>query len=138
MILYIEHTQFGTHIYQSKHIITQEKNALSVIKEMCISHLFTYDGYLKACKKVFHLTQLVPVYVSEEIMMMPTGRVRDYETIWINLAAVIDAEPFLEKTRLTFNNQATIVINISYNKYLRAKHVLNKIRNTKVKHFHLQ
>lgn len=138
MILYIKQTEQGTKIYQKKHTLTVQKTSLSMIKDLCMSHLFTYEGYLKACKRIFHVTQLVPVYLSEDIMMIPSGRVRDYETIWINAAAVIDAEDYNNQTRLTFINQEKLIIHMSFYKYLRAKHVLKKIRNTKVKHFHLQ
>ncbi|PKK94264.1 MAG: hypothetical protein CVV61_00510 [Tenericutes bacterium HGW-Tenericutes-6] len=138
MILYLKQTNLGTEIYQKTQKMITSKSPLSVIKALCIAHLCTYEGYIKSVQSLFHIKQLIPVYLSDDLMLIPTGRVRDYLTIWVNVSEVIDIKPLEHKTMLTFSNQENLVILMSLRKYLRAKHVLEKIRNTKVKHFHLQ
>lgn len=48
MIEYIKHEHHNTHIYQSDKIDIVSESAFSVIKKLCLDHLVTYEGYVKA------------------------------------------------------------------------------------------
>ncbi|MDO9629276.1 MAG: competence protein ComK, partial [Acholeplasmataceae bacterium] len=111
-------------------------SSLSYIKRLCVDHLFTYEGYLKAVKKKFDMSYKIPLYISDTIQLIPTKRTRDYENIWINYASIFRIEVDQQIQKITFYSGNTIHINSS-NKTLKQQiKYLEQIRNTKVKHFH--
>lgn len=136
MIEYIINNAKGSLIYQSHSMKQSNKTNLSIIKEICISSLFTYEGYLKAVQTKFGKSYRIPVYINEEQMYMPTKRTRDYDNIWINYSALIDVVSLGDHVEVTFESQRKLCINISLKSLQRQIMYLEAIRNAKVKHFH--
>ncbi|MCF7929969.1 MAG: competence protein ComK [Acholeplasmataceae bacterium] len=136
MIEYIVNHRNGSLIYQSDAIQQSNKTNLSVIKKLCLSALFTYDGYLKAVQNKFGKSYLIPVYINEEQMFIPIKRTRDYENIWINYAALIDVVSYHDYVKIIFESKRILNINISLKSLQKQIKYLEAIRNAKVKHFH--
>lgn len=137
MIKYIINNAFGSTIYKTSGNSLSKKSNLSIIKDLCIKHLFTYEGYLKACKKIFNKTQLVPVYISPYLQFLPTKRVRDYENIWINFSAIKTYKKYENnKTKLIFKDNKFLIINMRYHLFEKNILFLEKLKKYKVKPFH--
>jgi len=112
------------------------KNNLSLIKQMCLDALFSYEGYLKAFQKKFGKVYRIPIYIDEEHMFIPIKRTRDFDNIWINYAAIHDINHGGNKIELIFESKQNLHINISFKSLKRQIMYLEAIQNTKVKHFH--
>jgi len=138
MIEYIINTQNGSEIYQTFDTSSSKQTALSYIKTLCIQACFTFEGYLKAVKKVHQMSYKIPLYINEEVMLIPIGRYKDYETVWINYPAIKEITPFKEGLKVTFYSSIDIYLKISLNQMKKQIKHLHLIRNTKVKHFHMR
>ena len=136
MIEYMKHCQEGTLVYydHGKEIIKHRMPWM--INQWCYLHLFSYEGYLKAVKFLLGYSHSVPLYMSEKMMLIPLGRIRDYDMVWINHAAV--KRFYVENDHLSihFASGNTFEIKRPQKSYELQVMKLEKIRNTKVKHFH--
>ncbi|MBE0701215.1 MAG: competence protein ComK, partial [Acholeplasmataceae bacterium] len=88
MIEYIINNHLGSMVYQEDQTVQHAKRNLCLIKSMCIEHFFTLEGYCYAVKKKLRFSYRVPLYLDEDHQFLPTQRLRDYENIWINHAAI--------------------------------------------------
>jgi competence transcription factor ComK len=136
MILYIENTAEGSILYQEETIIKLTMSNLSYIKKKCLESLFTYEGYLKAVQKKIGLKYKVPVYIDDVTRMIPTKRVRDYDNIWINHAAIRELVEGIDGTDIYFYGNRQIHLKNSYKTLKNQIDELERIRFIKVKHFH--
>jgi len=136
MIEYIINNSKGSLVYQTDSVVQSNKNNLSVIKQISIEALFSYEGYLKAFQKKFGKIYRIPVYIDEEHMFIPIKRTRDFDNIWINFAAIHDINHSNGKIEVIFESKRNLHINISFKSLKRQINYLEAIQNTKVKHFH--
>jgi len=136
MIQYIENTAEGSILYQEGTTIKLTMSNLSFIKKKCLESLFTYEGYLKAVQKKIGIRYKVPVYIDDVTWMIPTKRVRDYDNIWINYAAIREVEEGIEGLDIYFYGDRKIHLKNSYQTLKKQIDELDRIRLIKVKHFH--
>lgn len=89
----------------------KEQNAFQVLKYVCIRCGSSYEGRRDAAKKLLHITQKVPILVSERerTLLFPTKRIKDPDCIWINYATVVYTSRFQTGTRIVFRNGKSIV-----------------------------
>ncbi len=136
MIEYMQHCPEGTLIYHNhgKQII---KHSMPwIIEQWCLRHLFSYAGYLKAVKQNFGYSYGVPLYLCDEMMLIPVGRIRDYEMMWINQASIKCVYTENRRFYIHFISESILEVNMTQTHYEIMVKKLGKIRNTKVKHFH--
>lgn len=117
MIKYIINNAYGSTIYQYDKTTQSSANNLSIIKKLCLKHLFTYDGYLKAVQKTFNKFHQLPVYLNDNMIFIPIKRVRDYDNIWINYAQVISSQKQNNKTLIIFKNYSQLEIDLKYRQW---------------------
>lgn len=136
MIEYIKHEKNQTIIYQDGKMTIMNQSVLYVIHQLCIEHLTTYEGYVKAVQSKYHRHHLIPVVLSSDLMLIPMMRIRTYENIWVNSAAIQSIHSTNHGVIITFFglNQLQINKNLSY--FKKAINFVNMIKNEKVKHFH--
>lgn len=137
MIEYVINTASGCIIYQNQQEVEIRKPALSFIKSLCMKHQFTFEGYLKAIKKETHLKYKIPLYIHDTLMLIPIGRYKDYDTIWINTPSIKSVGVNQNTLQVTFFNSPTLELKITLNQLKQLMKHLDWIRNTKVKHFHI-
>lgn len=136
MIEYIKHEHHNTHIYQSDKIDIVSESAFSVIKKLCLDHLVTYEGYVKAIQVKYQKKQLIPLVLSDEISLIPLLRVRDYENIWVNSVEIKALKVKTSGFSITFMSGNTLEVSKSITGFKNALNLANMIKNEKVKHFH--
>ena len=119
MIEYITHHTCGSARFDTDHIIYDKKNTLSIVKSLCLNHKFTYGGYIKAIKHTYGFGYKIPVVLSDELCLIPSGRARDYDTVWINMYAVHDIHPHEDGVIITFSSGRTLYLKISLNTFKR-------------------
>ena len=108
------------------------------IKRRCLSHLKTYEGYIKAVQANFSFKYQIPVLLSESEQYIPTKRIKDYDHIWINAAAVKCYAFNGKQTTFIFYSGNKISISISKSTVNRLLVCLKQIDNFQVKPFHLE
>lgn len=136
MIEYIKHEHHNTHIYQSDKIDIVSESVFSVIKKLCLDHLVTYEGYVKAIQVKYQKKQLIPLVLSDEISLIPLLRVRDYENIWVNSVEIKALKVKKSGFSITFMSGNTLEVSKSITGFKNALKLANMIKNEKVKHFH--
>lgn len=136
MIEWITNEKNKAVIYQTEQTIKRNVSNLTVIKQLCISHLFTYDGYLKATKKVFDYHYRIPLYISDDIQLIATRRVRDYENIWINYASIVNVTYDKNRINITFTSYRKLTISMTPYAWKQQINRLNEIKLYISKHFH--
>ncbi len=135
MIEYIVNNAFGCLVYQEDEIVQMKKTNLSFIKELCLDNMFSYSGYLKAVKKKINISYKTPVYIDDLNRFIPTRRVRDYENIWVNCAAVKNVSRSEGGVRIRFFSDKEKTVNISFNSFIKQMKQLEVIRKVKVNTF---
>lgn len=133
---YITNHAYGCMLYKKDFNEVIKMSSISYIKHLCESHLFTYQGYLKACRKKFDLKYKIPLYICEMIQLIPTKSYRTYDVIWINYAYIMQYEAINDKVRVYFFDGSHLITDISYQTLKNQIIRLNQIREVKVKHFH--
>ncbi|MBN2299672.1 MAG: competence protein ComK [Acholeplasmataceae bacterium] len=136
MIEYIKNDAYGCYVFQNGKSIHNKSSNLSYIKKLCYGALFTYEGYLKAVQINHGKSYKIPLYIDDDIMLIPSGRARDFENIWINYAAIKQIIDMNQSIEVVFNSNSKLMLNISINAFKRQISYLRLIRNEKVKHFH--
>ncbi|BCR36570.1 competence protein ComK [Mariniplasma anaerobium] len=133
---YMINTSNGCQIYQKNQIIKKNMNTLTYVKKLCLNHLFTYQGYIDACRKVLNLKYKIPLYITDHIQLIPIKSIRDYDNVWINYAYVMSYRDYEGGLIVFFYDGTQIVANISIKTFRTQIERLNAIRDVKVKHFH--
>lgn len=131
----MHHAQ-GLLIYQNDGYFNYSMSALRFIKQRCEQAYFTYEGYIKACKRQLNRSYRIPVVIDDETMLIPLGNVKAYETIWINYPAIKEIKTGVFGIHLLFISGRELIIDIHQMRLQRQIDDLIEIRNTKVKHFH--
>jgi len=136
MIEYLVNNAFGCLIYKNGKAIQYKGTNLSYIKKICLEHLFTFDGYMKAVQKQYGKRYRIPLFVDELHMFIPIKRIRDYDNIWINFTAVAEFKELEQTIEVIFQSQQKLQLNISMKSLRKQINHLEAIHNVKVKHFH--
>ncbi len=136
MIEYVTNHPQGTIIYQTDIVKIEKKGLLHTMNLWCMKQLFTYEGYRKAVQHELHFNHLIPLYLSEDLQLIPIKRYRDYDNLYVNTKAVEHVEVHEDQLCLTFISERKIYIKMSLYRYNKLIEKLLIIRNTKVKHFH--
>ena len=133
---YIVNSMYGCDIYQEQTKSSYNASSISYIKLLCHEHLFTLEGYLKACKKIFKLKYKIPLYITENIQFIPTKSMRHIDVIWINYAQIKHFMSKKEGILIVFKDETEICIEMSKKAWIKQISKLDMIKSYKVKHFH--
>lgn len=131
MMNYLCNCSTGTAIYQNQTVKYVNHSNLFFVKQLCMQHLFSFEGYLKAIKQQFKKTYRIPIYFNNRLMLIPTQRYRDYDNIWINYAAIKNYWQTANTLTIEFDNLETVDINIKLKSFKRQIDLLSKIKKYK-------
>ncbi|AUD63549.1 hypothetical protein BK010_08580 [Tenericutes bacterium MO-XQ] len=133
---YIVNSKYGCDIYQEKTKYTHKASSISYIKLLCISYLFTLEGYLTACRKVFDYKYKIPVYIADHLQFIPTKSIKQMDVIWINYAEIKRFIVENDMILMIFHDESQIHIKMTEKAWLKQIRRLDMIKSYKVKHFH--
>jgi len=136
MIEYLMHHPDGLILYQTDNVQRLPMTTQRYIKKLCEQALFSYEGYVKACQKQTGKSYKIPVVIDLDTMLIPSGGIRVYETVWINYQAIQESKALDQGMMLTFISGRQLLLEMNRTQWMRQVEVLMEIRNTKVKHFH--
>jgi competence transcription factor ComK len=135
MIEYIENHPLGSTIFYIDDIKQSTHRAQYHIECLCKQALFTYEGYIKALKKVINVSYQIPVFIDQLHGFIPISRVRDYENKWINWFAVSKINEHFNELELQFISGRRLYINYSMKRLKKRIDLLMKIKSMKVNIF---
>jgi len=137
MIEYIKHQQLSTIIYQTKRDEIINKSSISVIHDLCMKHLFSYEGYKKAIKKQLGFQYKIPIYINYHIQLIPTERVKNYENIWLNYYLISEINNLGIKSEVIFYSGRKLIVETKYHILMKQIKRLEQIILYASKHFHV-
>jgi competence transcription factor ComK len=136
LIEYIKHHQLLTYVYKNNETEIINKPVISYIKSLCYKHLFNYEGYKDAIKRVFGFKYKIPLYIDESLQLIPIERVRNYENIWVNFKAIDEIKVKEDTLEIYFYSHQKITIKSKMKTMKNQIKRLEQIRIYVSKHFH--
>ena len=133
---YIVNSAYGCDIFQENKKHTFKSSSISYIKLLCIEHLFSFDGYLKACREIFKFKYKIPLYITENLQFIPTKSFKDMDVIWINYAQINHFIFKKQEILLVFYDETELCVKMSEKAWIKQIRRLDMIKSYKVKHFH--
>lgn len=100
-------------------IIEYNDKPFKVISLWCLMNGSTIEGRIDAIKKQLNISQKCPIYISAHCILIPSTSTNNNECIYINYHNIFDIKKADNKTKVTYINGRTDIIDISY-------HVMNK------------
>jgi competence transcription factor ComK len=136
MIEYIIQTPHGTKIYQTNGETEISHRSIYIVKQLCEKALFSYEGYIKAVKKIISRKYKIPVVIDQFTKLIPTKNTKSYDNVWLNYEAIQNIKKNKDHLEILFHSGKKIYINISFLTIKGQIDDLIRITNSKVKHFH--
>jgi hypothetical protein len=136
MMTMIQSDPLGTLLISTEGETIIKKPVLSVVKDFCRDALFTHEGYVKAVKSSFGFKYQIPLYINDRIALIPLGRIKNHETVWINVPAITSINQTKTGSLITMLGNQRYESSLSLTQIERRIHALMTIRDAKVKHFH--
>ncbi|MBR2138829.1 MAG: competence protein ComK [Bacilli bacterium] len=90
-----------------------------VINKACLKHLTTLDGRLEAIKKGYKIYKLIPIYISNNLILQPLYSNRNWNQIYVNICNIKKIIKVNDLVVITFINDISINIDISYERFKR-------------------
>ncbi|MFA5719521.1 MAG: competence protein ComK [Acholeplasmataceae bacterium] len=118
-MLYIHHLKGYSEIVYKDYERIVDKSNITIIKKLCKAHLFNYDYRIKYTKEIFNIRTRIPIYISENLIFIPTKSPRNYDNVWVNYANINHISKINGKTKVVFNNLKEIMVDISYDSLLK-------------------
>lgn len=128
-MLYIYNDGNISKIVCNDKIQKAEKPAFSIVKGLSERELFSYESRVKYTKKILNIKTKIPVYINEEILLMPTKAPKRHDTYWINYFEVFSHQKFFNNTIILFTNLKELEIDITNNSFSKMMEKGEKIIN---------
>lgn len=114
-MLYIYNNYNLSEIVYKDNVKQATKSLITIVKALCERELFSYESRIKLTKKHLSIKSKIPIYINEQILLMPSHSPKNYNNRWINYYEVFSFEKYFNKTLVLFNNLKEMELNISYN-----------------------
>lgn len=83
----------------------------NVLNNYCLKDLTTIEGRIKATSQVFNIRKHIPIYLSTNLVLIPTKNKKEVDNIYINCYNVIDMIKDEEKTKVIFSDFSELIVN---------------------------
>lgn len=123
---YLRRDVNGTLISINGSIEHNLRSVKYLVNEMCVKNLSTYEGRTKAIAKIFNYKTLTPIFINTSLFLFPTASLREYNMIFINYEEVLSYVKYDYKTKITFNDLTSLIVDASYYK------ISNQIKRIKI------
>lgn len=123
--------------YETTQEVNIQKNPIDIINESCKSFGSSYIGRFEGSKSLLNINYKVPIIIEEvsEMIFFPTTSPRNPRCCWVSLNHIKRYERQAENTKVFFDNNTSIVLEISYqsfaNQFYRATRLLLILKTKK-------
>lgn len=129
-ILYLKKQNRSTEIYCKNGLQTIMNHTLERVLEMyCLRDLTTLEGRIKAIQKIYHIKKQIPIYLSEELILIQTTNKKEIDNIYINSCNIIDMMKDKQNTKIIFCDDSVLVVHKPYHlikKYIQKSFQIKK------------
>lgn len=119
-MLYIHHHKGFSEIVYKEYERLIDKSNITIIKKLCEAHLFHYEYRIKYTKEKLNITTRTPIYISEQLILIPTKSPRNYHNVWINYANINHIMKVGRETKVVFNNLKDVKVDVSYDSFMKS------------------
>lgn len=114
-MLYLFNEKNIANIVCKNKIQKANKLVFSIVKGLCERELFTYESRVRLTKKHLNIKSKIPIYVNDQVLLMPTNSPKRYDNVWVNYFCVFSYQNHFNKTLVLFDNLDEVVLNVSVN-----------------------
>ena len=118
-VLYLITNSGSTNIVKIRENILVNKTINELLNKACLEFLTTLEGRIKAIKQIYKITKLVPIYIHEDLIFQPVYSNKHWKQIYINICNIKKVIKVNDQTVITFINEKTIYLDISYERMKR-------------------
>lgn len=109
---YIKRCIDGVFIVSNKSF-KENKGLVSYIQELCLNDGSSMNGRIEFSKHLLQSKSKVPFFVSEDILLVPTHSIRNYDCALINLFNVCEVRKSYSGLKLSFVSGNILEVSIS-------------------------
>ena len=132
-VLYLEKNSHSTNIVKIQEELIVNETINKIINQTCLKFLTTLDGRIKAVKQVYKISKLVPVYISNGLILQPIYSNKNWNQLYINICNIKKVNKVNDQVVITFINEKTIFLEISYERMKRYLKNCLKIKDNEIK-----
>lgn len=116
-MLYIYNENNLAIIVCKERVQKAESTAFSIVKGLCKRELFSYESRSMLTKNKLNIKTKIPIYINENVLLMPTNSPKRYDTHWINYYEVFSFEKYFNGTIILFYNLNEKLLDVSYKSF---------------------
>ncbi len=118
---------YDVEISAGDEIYTYSGTMNSIVNYICHRELKDYNTVVKISKKLFNLSSKVPVYVKNDLILLLTGSLRNYETEVFNFCMIDNIYKDGNNTVIIFKDGTRYLTKTSYNSLKKSMDICSKI-----------
>ncbi len=110
-ILYLKRSNRAVIVYLKNHQQEEINQPLEVfLNQYCLKDLTTLDGRMKAISTIYHLRKQIPIYLSNQFILIQTKNKKEIDNLYINSYNIIDIVKDYNHTIIYFNDSSKIEV----------------------------
>lgn len=126
-ILYLKKGNRTTWIYQKNDMVQEVSQTIEkFLNQFCLKDLTTLEGRIKAISEVYHIKKQIPIYLSNQLILIQIANKKEIDNIYINSYNIIDMIKDNNNTVIYFSDGSKIQIEKAY-------HLIKKYYNRSLK-----
>lgn len=86
----------------------------SILEDACLKDLTTLKGRIDAISKVYHIYKHIPIYLTDDIILITTSNKKRFDNIYINICNIVDMVRDNNSTIIIFFDRSYLVIDKPY------------------------
>lgn len=108
-ILYLKKSNRATIIYLKNNVVKEVDKTIEVfLNQYCLKDLTTLEGRIKAISEVYHIKKQIPIYLSNQLILIQTANKKEIDNLYINSYNIIDIVKENNCTIIYFNDLSKI------------------------------
>lgn len=132
-VLYLINDSDSTNIVKIRNELIVNETINKIINQTCLKFLTTLDGRIEAIKQVYKISKFVPIYINEGLILQPIYSIKSWKQIYINICNISKINKVNDHVVITFINEKTILLEISYERMKRYLKRCLKIKDNQIK-----
>lgn len=132
-VLYLINDSDSTNIVKIRNELIVNETINKIINQTCLKFLTTLDGRIEAIKQVYKISKFIPIYINEGLILQPIYSIKSWKQIYINICNISKINKVNDHVVITFINEKTILLEISYERMKRYLKRCLKIKDNQIK-----
>lgn len=132
-VLYLERNGNSTNIVKVRKELIVNDSIYNIINTACLKLLTTIEGRVEAIKQVYKIYKFVPIYINDNLILQPIYNSKSWNQIYINICNIKSVNKVNDQSVITFINEKTIYLDISFDRMKRYLKKCLKIKDNQIK-----